>query len=473
MATDSGELFKKFVELFLFLVVTYMIASEFGRTRERHLKYLMVGFAALVLDKLIMSVVLSFIVFGNLKLFILNPFLPILDLFLEIFALIFLTNAFIFPIFAKRVDDLKRKMTREIFAIIIIAFVIEIFWIFRIVANPSTIFTSGSSYLILELLKILLLFSPIYYILCNYYKMGKYAPHIIVAFAVYMIAPLTNIINIVFFDGISHLRVFAHPFPFIGVLLFTRVIYLKLVDKATLKRELAETRDKYVHEHELSQMKDEFVSTVSHELKTPLTSMKLYLALLKRDKFGPLTKKQTGAVNIVEKESIRLSKLITDILNLSRLEAKKTVLKIERVNLQKLVKDNLYYNLAEQKGITINNNVPKNFMVNVDPDKFKQIFINIFSNAVNYAKSRITISVKDLNDAWQFMVQDDGQGIEADKLDKLFEKFYRVGNYLTKGEKGTGLGLAIVKNIVELHNGTVWVESEVGKGTRFIVSLPK
>ncbi|MBC8501236.1 MAG: HAMP domain-containing histidine kinase [Nanoarchaeota archaeon] len=474
MATDSGELFKKFVELFLFATVAYMIASEYGRSKELHLKYLLIGFSALALDKLIMSFVFALIVFGNVQLLILNPFLPILDLFLEIFALVLLTNSFIFPIFADKVDSLKRKITKEIFFVIIIVLIIEAFWLVRVTSEPTAAFRSELSYLVLELLKILVLYSPIYYILSNLNKLGRYGPHIMVAFVVYMITPIVNVVNVVFYGGINNdLRVFAHPFPFISVLLFTRVTYLKLVDKATLKRELAETKQKYVHEQELGKMKDEFVSTVSHELRTPLTSMKLYLALLKQKKFGKLSKKQLNAVGIVEKESDRLTNLIADILNLSRLESKKTRLRLEDADLCKLVKDNLYYNLAEQKGLEIKNKIPKKFKVKVDPEKFKQVFINLFSNAINYAKSRIIISVEETPDYWDFIVEDDGEGIPKEKLEKLFDKFYKVGDYITKDKKGTGLGLAIVKNIVELHNGEVWAESEEGKGTKFVVRIPR
>ncbi|MFH1771101.1 MAG: HAMP domain-containing sensor histidine kinase [archaeon] len=474
LATDGGELFTMFVELFLFFFVTYMIASEFARSKERHLKYLMVGFGALALDKLIMTVFYGLIVFGDARLLMLNPFIPILDLFLEIFALILLTNAFIFPIFAKKVIELKRKVTKEIFIIIVIALIIEGFWLVKVISEPTSVFRTEFSYLLLELIKILVLYNPIYYILSNYKKLGKYGPHIIIAFAVYMITPITNVINYVFFSGLnSYLRVFAHPFPFISVLLFTRVIYLKLVDKATLKRELTLAREKYLREHELSEMKDDFVSTVSHELRTPLTSMKLYLALLKQKKFGHLNKKQLNAVEIVENEGSRLKKLIDDILNLSRLESKKSPVNFSEIDLCRLVNNNLYFNLAEQKGLIINNKVTKRFMVKVDEGKFKQVFINLLSNAVSYARSIITISAEMHENHWKFIVEDDGEGIPQEELNKLFDKFYRVGSHLTKGKKGTGLGLTIVKNIVELHNGEVWAESEIGKGTRFIIRIKK
>ncbi|MBC8495842.1 HAMP domain-containing histidine kinase, partial [archaeon] len=448
MATDDGELFKKFVELFLFAIVTYMIASEYGRTKESHLKYLLIGFGALAIDKLIMTLVYSFIVFGEVQTLMFNPFLPVLDLFLEIFALVLLTNAFIFPIFADKIGKLRKKIGREIIVVIIVVLAIEVFWYVVISLNPTAAFRTELSYLILELIKILILFGPIYYILCNYNKLGKYGPHIIIAFAVYMIAPIANVINVVFYGGLSNdLRVFANPFPFIAVLLFTRVIYLKLVDKATIKRELADTKEKYIHEQEVSKLKDEFVSTVSHELRTPLTSMGLYLSLLKNHKFGKLNSKQSGAVDIIKKESKRLANLINDVLSLSKLEAKKTKLRIEKVDLKKLIDNNLYYNYAEQKGIVINNKIPKNFHVKIDSEKFKQVFINLFSNATKYAKSKIHISASKHKDHWLFCVEDDGPGVPKEKIKKLFDKFYRVGDYLTKEQQGTGLGLSIVKNL--------------------------
>ena len=133
----------------------------------------------------------------------------------------------------------------------------------------------------------------------------------------------------------------------------------------------------------------------------------------------------------------------------------------------------MYFNLAEQKGLIIKNNIPKKFIVSVDEEKFKQVFINIFSNAVNYAKKVITISISETKNEWMFIIKDDGEGIPQEKLGKLFDKFYRIGDYLTKDKKGTGLGLAIVKNIVKMHKGEVWAESVEGKGTKFIVKIPK
>ncbi|MBU1854943.1 MAG: HAMP domain-containing histidine kinase, partial [Nanoarchaeota archaeon] len=387
--------------------------------------------------------------------------------------LILLTNSFIFPVFADKVDKLKKKMSFEVVVLFIFVFVIEIFWLFTVIKVPAANFQDHLGFLLLELLKILVLYSPIYYIIANMNKFGRYGPHIIIAFLVYMITPITNVINFVFFDcSNNNLVVFAHPFLFISILLFTRVTFLKLVDKATLKRELAETKQKYVHEHELSIMKDEFVSTVSHELRTPITSMKLYLSLLRQKKFGVLNNKQLKAVKIVENESNRLSKLISDILNLSRLESKKVAVKIDEVNLRRLINDNLYYNLAEQKGLIIENKILKKFLVKIDSEKFKQVFINLFSNAVSYAKSKIIIFASKKTNYWEFIIEDDGVGIPKDKIDKLFDKFYRIGDYLTKDKGGTGLGLAIVKNIVKMHRGEIIVESEEGKGSRFIVRIP-
>jgi signal transduction histidine kinase len=474
LATEGGELLKIFLELILFTIVTYMIISEYGRSKKENLKYLMLGFSALMIDKLIMTGVLCIIVFGQVKLYLLSPYLPILDNTLELFALILLANGFIYPVFADKFEKFKKKVSLELGVLVFIAIIIEVFWLLKLAANPTAFFRVEVGYLFFLLLKILVLFSPVFYILKDFNKAGKYATEVVIAFLIYMVAPIMNVINFVFFNSVDgDLRIIAHPFPFLSILLFTSIIFLKLVDKATLRVRLGQAKQQYIHEKELGEMKDDFVSTVSHELRTPLTSIKLYLALLKQGKAGKLSRKQSGMIKIVEDESTRLKGLIEDILGLSKLEAKKVRLKIEEFDLSKLIKDNLYSTVAEEKGLKVINNIPKKFFVRADINKFKQVFINIFHNAEKYATSKITLTAKNLKKEWLFCIEDDGPGIEKDHLEKLFDKFYRIEDYRTSSKSGTGLGLAIVKHIVELHKGTITVESLPKKGTRFIVTLPK
>jgi signal transduction histidine kinase len=273
----------------------------------------------------------------------------------------------------------------------------------------------------------------------------------------------------------ARLEVALQPFPFLSIMLFTQVVYLKLVDKATLKQQLAESEKKYLAEKEVSKLKDEFVSVVSHELRTPLTSMNLYTSLLLSGKFGKPNKGQKEALAVIKNETSHLSNLINDILTLSRFEAKHEKLNPTDYDLTELIKESSYYNLADEKYIKIVRKIPPVFLVRVDIDKFKQVFINLLSNAIKFtpAGGKITISLTELETKWSMSIADTGIGIRNEDIGKLFDKFYQGESYMTKTEKGTGLGLAIAKNIVELHHGEINVSSELGKGSVFSVIIPK
>jgi two-component system phosphate regulon sensor histidine kinase PhoR len=285
-----------------------------------------------------------------------------------------------------------------------------------------------------------------------------------------------HLFNILLYDNLNRsLTVAAHPFPFISILIFTQVIYLKLVDKATLQDRLKKSEQLYAQEKEVSKMKDEFISTVSHELKTPLTSMKLYVNLLKEGRLGKVYKKQGDALLVINEETDRLNKLITDLLELSRLRAHKSKLELSEFDLKKLVNDKLSINLArKQHSIRVKIDVPAGFAVTADKHKIKQVFINLFNNAMKYTpeKGTITIGAKRFDTEWELSIADTGVGIEKDKIPKLFEKFYQAEDYMTRQKGGFGLGLAIVKGIVDLHKGRIYVDSELGSGTRIGIRLP-
>jgi two-component system, OmpR family, phosphate regulon sensor histidine kinase PhoR len=177
----------------------------------------------------------------------------------------------------------------------------------------------------------------------------------------------------------------------------------------------------------------------------------------------------------VKMENNRLTALINDILNLAKLEAGKDKLFISEVNLSELTNDEMYVKYAEEKGIQIINEVPENFVVSIDSAKFKQVFINLVTNAINYTPEggTIRISADDHGKEWSMSIKDDGKGIAKDNLEKLFQKFYQVEHYMTRTTGGTGLGLAIVKEIADLHGGRITVESELGSGSTFRVFIPR
>jgi signal transduction histidine kinase len=473
LGTTNGELLKTAIELIFYTIVDYMIISEWTRNRKRELTFLIIAFSALVVSKLAGVYFLASFVFTNAPAHFWT--LNIADNFLEIFALFLVANAFIYPMLQQKRISAKKFMADHFILLVGVSFVLSMFVlsILDLKGASLTDFWTNTSINVAEVV-ILLYYAG--YILVNQKQRLKYRTNIFTAFVIYTINPVIHLFNILLYDNLNRsLTVAAHPFPFISILIFTQVIYLKLVDKATLQDRLKKSEQLYAQEKEVSKMKDEFISTVSHELKTPLTSMKLYVNLLKEGRLGKVYKKQGDALLVINEETDRLNKLITDLLELSRLRAHKSKLELSEFDLKKLVNDKLSINLArKQHSIRVKIDVPAGFAVTADKHKIKQVFINLFNNAMKYTpeKGTITIGAKRFDTEWELSIADTGVGIEKDKIPKLFEKFYQAEDYMTRQKGGFGLGLAIVKGIVDLHKGRIYVDSELGSGTRIGIRLP-
>lgn len=474
LSTQEGILFRAAIELIIFALVTYMIFSEFLRERITDYKYLLSAFASLAIQRLIIVCAFGFSVFGSIPVRIFEPFLPVALHFLEAFAFILLANAFVFP-YKKQKKRIVSTIEIETSLLCILTVVIQLIWLQQIASNPNLVFTSFWGYILLNLFKIIILAYPIFFIM-RFKHSFRHAESIMLAFTIFAAVPLIQSISVLRY-GFLHPKtmVFLNPFPFFATLLFTKAIYLKLVDKANLKIQLKESREKYKAAKEVGEMKDRFVSVVSHELRTPLTSMKLFSKLLLQGKFGKVNKKQEKAITVISSETDRLSELINDILHLSKLESKKSALKIEAFNFHKFAKDHHLYELARQKGIAIKIDIPKNFTLHVDADKFKLVFINLLSNAIKFTgkEGSITISTQETQTASKIAITDTGKGISQKDLPHLFEKFYQVEGHMTRNVGGTGLGLAIAKKVVNMHKGDIHVTSQIGKGSKFTVEIPK
>jgi two-component system, NtrC family, sensor histidine kinase KinB len=227
---------------------------------------------------------------------------------------------------------------------------------------------------------------------------------------------------------------------------------------------------------EIDDMKTEFLSTVSHELRTPLTSITGYAMLLADEKLGPVSEQQKKSLLVINKESERLTTLINDILDLSRMELGKAKMKLELVNLEELFKSCPSLILAKKKEITVESLVSKNLPpIKADRAKIMQVFTNLISNAVKFTpqNGKITVRIINHQDCIQVDVSDTGIGIAKKNLCRLFSKFYQVESHLSRTQSGTGLGLAIVKEIISLHHGLLCAKSTPGKGTTISFSLPK
>lgn len=225
----------------------------------------------------------------------------------------------------------------------------------------------------------------------------------------------------------------------------------------------------------LELMRKDFVANVSHELKTPITSIRGFAETLMDGEVEDETsiKEFTG---IIYEESKRLQLLIDDLLILSRLERDEFELNISELEIKALVKDiiPMIRHRAEEKEITFKTDIDDTLIIQGDLEKLKQVLLNLLMNAVNYTPTNNEITFRIAKDETHVKIEviDSGIGIDDEFISRIFERFYRVDRARSRNTGGTGLGLAIVKHIVELHDGHIEVESELDKGTKFTVFLP-
>ena len=226
----------------------------------------------------------------------------------------------------------------------------------------------------------------------------------------------------------------------------------------------------------LEQIRKDFVANVSHELKTPITSIKGFSETLLD---GALHDEETlrSFLTIILNESNRLQVLIQELLQLSRMEQQVIELQCDDIDLVALLEEigMMLSTRMQAKQITFDMDVPDQAIVEGDLPRIKQVFINLLSNAVNYTPvgGKVGVIVKVENDFVSVSIQDNGIGIENKELPRIFERFYRVDKARSRDSGGTGLGLSIVKHILEIHHGKVTVNSTVGVGTIFTVTLNK
>lgn len=228
----------------------------------------------------------------------------------------------------------------------------------------------------------------------------------------------------------------------------------------------------------LEQMRKDFVANVSHELKTPITSIKGFSETL-LDGAMEDTQLREHFLNIILKETERLQSLINDLLELSKIEQEGFQLNIRSVNILEAVKEAalILENKAEAKNIKLQTQIDEDelLIMEGDPNRIKQIFINLIHNAINYTMpgGQVSIYCENLGERIKINIEDTGVGINKDEIPRIFERFYRVDKARSRNSGGTGLGLAIVKHLVEAHHGRIDVTSEVNKGTVFSVTFSK
>ena len=229
-------------------------------------------------------------------------------------------------------------------------------------------------------------------------------------------------------------------------------------------------------EKELMRMKDDFVANVSHELRTPLSSVKGFLDLLRKGKVKDPAVQQEF-LNRAAQDADRLTALVNDLLDVARMEAGRLRLEVEEVDMSVLIAETLQSleSLAGNKGVSMTYTAPKtSVVVEADRRRLQQVLVNLVGNAIKFSEAQrpILVTGEVTNNYVTTEVIDQGPGIPAEALPRLFDRFYQVDISAKRAGGGTGLGLYISKQIIEAHGGHIGVESELGKGSTFFFSLP-
>jgi two-component system phosphate regulon sensor histidine kinase PhoR len=226
---------------------------------------------------------------------------------------------------------------------------------------------------------------------------------------------------------------------------------------------------------QLERTREEFVANVSHELRTPLSLIKGYVeTLLDGARNNPEVSEHF--LHIIARNAERLDLLIQDLLTISALESGRVQIQLQPVSLRAIA-EKVFADLKSRAGtrsITLKNELP-DLIANADEGRLEQVLANLVDNAIKYGRPQGSVIVggKSLDGGKiEVFIQDDGPGIPAESLDRVFERFYRVDKARSREQGGTGLGLSIVKHIIQNHGGEVWAKSEAGKGATFFFTLP-
>lgn len=231
---------------------------------------------------------------------------------------------------------------------------------------------------------------------------------------------------------------------------------------------------------QLDRMRQDFVANVSHELQTPLTIIRGFTETLMEDADNIDEESRRRFTHLIHEEANRMSRLVDDLLTLSRMEHHSLPFTLEGVDIAMLAESvvSRMAPRAEEAGLTLEARIPSVLpLVSGDADRLQEVFLNLVQNAIQYTPSggRVTVSAQSsaAEGLVGISVEDTGIGIPGTDLPRIFERFYRVDKARSRASGGTGLGLAIVKHIIELHQGRIQVNSTVGQGTEFIIWLPQ
>lgn len=262
------------------------------------------------------------------------------------------------------------------------------------------------------------------------------------------------------------------PFVICTAATYVSFLWLKFAQQES-KRWQAEKKTQYLRE--LDELKSNFISLMSHDLKTPLAKVQALAERLTREARG-LTEEQREILSAIQRSNEELGQYILSILNFQRIESQEIKLNRKSHDINLLIEDVVLRlsTLSQDRGVSVAMELEPMFAVTLDEQLIKQVLTNLIDNAIKYNKPGTSVIVRstDLADYVEVSVEDDGVGIDTEQQEKLFKKFSRSEKGTSERVKGTGLGLYLAKYFIELHGGEIQVESEPGKGTRFRFRLP-
>jgi len=252
----------------------------------------------------------------------------------------------------------------------------------------------------------------------------------------------------------------------------------ELRSRLQLEEMTAQLKESNVKLKSLDELKTQFFANVNHELRTPLTLMLAPLKAVLEGRMGRLPMTLKDALETMQRNGYKLLKLINNLLDLNKLEEGKMRLKVRPVNMIEFIPPLLASAkpMADQKQIRLYyQHPPHPVELTLDPDQFEKVVFNLLSNALKFTNKggKITIYLEDREDTVTMAIEDTGIGIPEDKLESIFDRFSQVDGSKSRAQEGTGIGLALAREIVLVHKGTIHAESELGKGSRFIVELRK
>lgn len=225
----------------------------------------------------------------------------------------------------------------------------------------------------------------------------------------------------------------------------------------------------------IDKLKTDFISVVSHELRTPLSIIKEGISLISDGIPGKINKEQEEILETAGSNIDRLACIISNLLDITRIESGKIELKKGQVNICELIERVVGSFNFKEKNLELKVHLPKKELIAyADASRITQVVVNLIDNAFKFTQEGfIEVNIEEKEKSVEFSVMDSGRGIAKDNLQKVFDKFQQFERPVGEGTKGIGLGLPIAKALIEMHNGKIWAESEYGKGSKFTFSLPK